>query len=383
MNPSDIGLVETLCSTVGNPAAWSTTLGKMVERLGANHALLVDIGSSPQPSSLVESFGLDETDVARFTSERAWNLWRPLHHIVPIGRPVLQREMISDRDMERAEFYQELVRPTGGFHSLSVHQTTGGRSHQLILCRLKSKGEFEQEDADRFQPLLPHLLSAYIAHKRLQLAESRIDGLAAALDRLEDGIILLNDAGRVDFVNANAQLIVEQAEIWLATTKGIEQGGTGLPIRLRDAVLAFHHDPQRRQRRLYVETTKGKGDWVIVEILSLSRFGLAMRNLAQAQTAVLLKPLTNHPQIDRQALQDLYQLTSRESEVAALLAGGKSLEAIGKKTDLTANTVRFYLKQIYAKMGVSNQAGLVAALRPFVLRTRPLWSGSDCSRPDQ
>ncbi len=59
-------------------------------------------------------------------------------------------------------------------------------------------------------------------------------------------------------------------------------------------------------------------------------------------------------------------MTIRESEIAALLAEGKPLDAIIKTTGLTGNTVRFYLKQIYAKMGVANQAGLVAALRPFV-----------------
>ncbi len=292
MTPSDIALIEALYSAVGNTSAWSVALGKMVERIGANHALLVDIGCSTQPSRLMESFGLDSADVARFTSERAWTLWRPLQHIVPIGRPVLQREMISDRDMERADFYQELVRPTGGFHSLAVHQTGGGGSHQLILCRLKWKGEFEQADADRLQPTLPYLLSAYSAHTRLQLAESRISSLAAVLDRLEDGIILLNDAGRVDFVNANALFIVDQPEIWLAKTRGVEKQGAGVNIRVRDVVKAFHHDPQRRQRRLYVETVEGSGDWIIVDILSLSRFGLAMQGLTEAHTAILLKPLT-------------------------------------------------------------------------------------------
>lgn len=58
-------------------------------------------------------------------------------------------------------------------------------------------------------------------------------------------------------------------------------------------------------------------------------------------------------------LKSRYFLTERESEVVALLARGRSKTAIGEKLFLSENTVKTYVKNVYAKLDVHTKQELL------------------------
>ncbi len=58
--------------------------------------------------------------------------------------------------------------------------------------------------------------------------------------------------------------------------------------------------------------------------------------------------------------RDPNQLTPREQEMLALVAEGKSNTAIARELHLTENTVKFHLRNIYAKLGVTNRTEAAA-----------------------
>lgn len=55
-------------------------------------------------------------------------------------------------------------------------------------------------------------------------------------------------------------------------------------------------------------------------------------------------------------------LNEREAQVVALLAAGASNKLIGRKLGLSENTIKFHLKKIFAKLGVTSRKAVVAAL---------------------
>src|SRR5205823_5409743 len=63
----------------------------------------------------------------------------------------------------------------------------------------------------------------------------------------------------------------------------------------------------------------------------------------------------------RQTAQD--QLTQRELEILRLIAEGLNNQAIAGRLFLTLGTVKWYLKQIYSKLGVSSRTQAIAAVR--------------------
>ena len=61
-------------------------------------------------------------------------------------------------------------------------------------------------------------------------------------------------------------------------------------------------------------------------------------------------------------------LTARERELLAALANGWTNLQIAARTGITRNTVKYHLKNLYDKLGVSNRAMAVAL---FMSATRP------------
>jgi len=60
----------------------------------------------------------------------------------------------------------------------------------------------------------------------------------------------------------------------------------------------------------------------------------------------------------RQA-QQLYNLSPRETSVITALAAGKTDKAIAITLDVSPETVRWYLKNVRYKMGVSTRTGIL------------------------
>jgi DNA-binding CsgD family transcriptional regulator len=58
-------------------------------------------------------------------------------------------------------------------------------------------------------------------------------------------------------------------------------------------------------------------------------------------------------------LMELYALTPAEAELAQCLSQGNSLEAAAKSRNVTLNTARSQLKQIFAKTNTNRQGELL------------------------
>ena len=79
----------------------------------------------------------------------------------------------------------------------------------------------------------------------------------------------------------------------------------------------------------------------------------------QVAVLVLIVEPGRRARIDPTVVAAVLGLTPAESRVAAALAEGASVRDIAQATGRQANSVRFLLKQIYRKQGLSGQAALV------------------------
>ena len=82
-------------------------------------------------------------------------------------------------------------------------------------------------------------------------------------------------------------------------------------------------------------------------------------DLVQARLAVFVKDPEADTSIDPAVLSDLYCLTPTETEVARLLASGRSVAEIASRLRISTDTVRWHLKRVFNKTGSRNQADLV------------------------
>ena len=70
-------------------------------------------------------------------------------------------------------------------------------------------------------------------------------------------------------------------------------------------------------------------------------------------------------------LRERYGLTPREVEVALLVLHGQGVKPIADQLELSANTVRTHLHNIFAKTRTHRQAELVGLLLTTTIRQRP------------
>jgi LuxR family maltose regulon positive regulatory protein len=70
-------------------------------------------------------------------------------------------------------------------------------------------------------------------------------------------------------------------------------------------------------------------------------------------------------------------LTAREAQVVRLLMEGNSNEAIGSALAITERTVRFHLRNVFAKLAVDNRVQAVSkAIQLGLIDRTPTQSGS-------
>ena len=65
------------------------------------------------------------------------------------------------------------------------------------------------------------------------------------------------------------------------------------------------------------------------------------------------------PGVDPELVAASLDLTPAEARVAVMLSEGKAVRAISKALDCQENTVRFHVKQMHHKLGISRRGELV------------------------
>ncbi len=79
--------------------------------------------------------------------------------------------------------------------------------------------------------------------------------------------------------------------------------------------------------------------------------------------AVIVEPIVATPLNERRdLLMQLYKLTATEIRIASSIASGHSPREVAMADDISYETVRTHLRNIYAKLGVNSRVGLVSLL---------------------
>ena len=89
-------------------------------------------------------------------------------------------------------------------------------------------------------------------------------------------------------------------------------------------------------------------------------------DLSFNQESILLLNFVSQVTKHRRAVRPLSDnslLSAREQEILEQLASGRANKEIARRFELTENTVKFHLKNIYAKLGVNSRTQAIAKAR--------------------
>ncbi len=125
----------------------------------------------------------------------------------------LREKRVSDRDLERSEFYQSLLRPLDLWHVaiVNVHRDASVLAPMGFL-RTHKERPFSESELLSLRRLAPHLNRALRVTLRLLEMEACADASAEMGERALTAIVVTDAFGRVAEANGLARVILEEAD---------------------------------------------------------------------------------------------------------------------------------------------------------------------------
>ena len=272
--------------------------------------------------------------------------------------------VVSNSELARTDFYNDQMRPHKLWHGL-IANIYRDREHLVGLAsyRTASAGAYEATETAHLALLLPHLYRSIRVFIRL----TSIGALAAAgteiINRLPQGIIVTDAAGRVGFANSAAEAMIAESD--------------GLTIR--DGVLQTSRRKETEQLvRLIgeaagVPVAKGRVEIMRTGAMQVSRpsmrqplplvvapmrFGDSSPRGPLAVSIIISDP-ERLPEATAETLVRLYRLTAAEAKLAVLLIRGHSPRAAADELGVTINTVRTHIRHLLLKTETERLTDLV------------------------
>ena len=358
-----LDLIDHIYGAVVEPAEWQGFVDKLSEAYdGAAVAFALQVPGVPSATGAIYQVGFQLEYRARFVEYVIRGLpWEEARRNQFVGAFGLASDVFPDGDVAETDFYKEWMAPQGlepvgpiG-HTIALHQ--GVPVASLNIFRFGGGGPFRREDLELGDLLVPHLARAY----RLHADQAEKMALSEAINRLPMGVILLDSQGAKVLANESVEAITKLDD-GFTLSDGVPQAARDeddqlLQSLIREAILAKAEGIRPDSNVMGVSRPSGRRAFPLMVTPLLS--GLPDGALHDAVVVLFISDLEASSLERSEALRALYSLTHAEIELVELLCDGLSLEEAAHRREVTMNTARSQLKQIFAKTNTSRQGELV------------------------
>ncbi|MCL4837397.1 MAG: helix-turn-helix transcriptional regulator [Thermoanaerobaculia bacterium] len=356
-------LVERIYAAALEPHLWSELLLRIAHAVSSPGAVLQVQATATGEVLFAAAGGIEEAILRDYTEH--WAAGDPRLAVgFPrrVGQTLSAEEHIDARTFRRSAIYNEFLGPLGLGATLGaiVHADREIFVAAAAQRSLRPEG-FSPEEKRRFAAYVPHLArAAKIGHELGAAAAARRE-LAAALDRLARGVLLLDARMGVRFANRYVEEVLAEAD--------------GLHLE-RGALVAAHPADSASLRALVAgagaraETGAARaGGYLAVRRRSLRRPlallvspvppELSALVAGRAAAMVFVVDPERRLVLPAEALRQLYGLTPAEARLTLALAEGMGIPEAAEQLGITRETAKSTLRTIFAKTGARRQAELV------------------------
>jgi len=361
-------LIASIYDAALDPGAWPVLLNKLADALSARCGFI----GSHNASTNVTAMTAPRTDpeylrwYTEYWASRAF-LWKGLAKL-PVGTVMVREMIISRAEFCRTDFYNEWCRPRGVEAVIATNLLLEGPlSTVMAAYRPYAEGDFDATETRLFAELIPHLQRAVRLQLRLADLDGQLEGSAEILDRLVQGVILVDAEARVIFAN-------RAAESMLRAGRGLVLGRAGLRAEIPGET--------RRLRRMIADCAEPRpGRGGAGGRLRLSReHGMPLTvlvaphhtrfcwiDVVRPRAVLFIADPEATAALSQQWLREDFGLTSAEAAVAVEVLEADGLRAVARRLGISLATARTHLAHVFDKTGTRRQAELVRLL----LRSQP------------
>ncbi|KVQ59223.1 helix-turn-helix transcriptional regulator [Burkholderia territorii] len=278
----------------------------------------------------------------------------------PLGEFVCCQDHLTERDVERSEFFQDYQIPSGIRYLMGMRFARPGSDDILLgLLRAYGRPPYSPEERANLTGMAGHLQRAINLWQDARVLRRDAALGNELMEELGLSIFTLDRHSRVVYVNAAAEALLRAT-----TCLKLEHGhlsATSAPQNdaLKAAVTRVART--RKSENLALAGTVSAAHEVFLGIASLSG---QIRGGALGDAAILItaRRRSAAPLVVAQQLRQAFGLTSAEAAVAEALIGGKTPEECAAIAGVSLSTVRTQLRAIYEKTHSRNQAEAVGRM---------------------
>ncbi|WP_171016097.1 helix-turn-helix transcriptional regulator [Ramlibacter sp. 2FC] len=367
-------LMHLVYEAAVQPARWSEAVAAVAASMGANKGLLFTPYLGPQDGGLVFPWNISEADLQRWATRYIeHDIWAAAlleRGPVPEGSVYVGEDLVPRAVLEQSVFFREFLCGMGIGHLCTgfvFAGTPGLPATALSIFRPFEAPPFSRDDQAWLRLLVPHLSRALGVMHRLDTARLQTASILSALSRLSFGVALLNERREVLHLNEAARAVITRGDG--LTVNGQQQldaqGHTAGAPSLTQWLTTVHaldqHEPTHFSDGFSVSRGKPGQRYA----LQCSPLPSSAAWIAEGESVRFVVFITDPAAVrlpGSTRLRQLYGFTEGQARVARTLAGGNSYKTTARLLNISEETVRSHVKEIYAKAHVNRLADLVRIL---------------------
>jgi DNA-binding CsgD family transcriptional regulator len=259
----------------------------------------------------------------------------------------------------RGIFANEFYRPTGLVETLGGNLFADKSRTSLIgLHRGRDRPAFDDDEIAHVERLMPHIRRVLQLRRAFARLGATAAGLADTVDRLEAGVVLLDQAGKGIFANR--------------AMREIARSGDGLALNRDGQPFPTNLEARRRLNGLTEAVRQGGagGTLVVPRLRSARAYAMLvapwgwpetdgpLKGAGRGGALILVHDPASRP-TDAAILKECLGLTEGAAKLVAALAGQDDLKSFAEREGITIHTARFHLRTALYRTGARTQAELV------------------------
>jgi len=367
-------LLGMLYAAPTSPERWVDFLRATCSVIGAENAALIGHDVATREHRLFGSLGDSiPAEGADLYADRYWEYDEWTRRGLPrlgAGRVVIGTEVWPKAEFFQSVFYNEFLKQFDICFLISVGTRNLHKQFEVLsIYRGHADQDFDPMEVAILEMLSPHLQNALAMRRRLAMLETRIADFENALNLIESALVLLNEVGRVVFVNAAANAVLGQNSGLRLNKSRLEAHGVAEAATLRDLIgnaaatakLKGLHGggamsvPRADSTPLHLMVSPLRSEDVIVP--------------GAAVVAVFLSDSERHPAVPEEVLRTLFGLTAAEARLAIYIFDGHSLSEAAELNCVSRETVKSQIASVFQKTGARRQSELVRLLARLPLKS--------------
>lgn len=279
---------------------------------------------------------------------------------LPDGKVVHVRDLYSEQELRASPTYNEAL-PRGDYQN-SLNVRLNGPSDtriSFVVANPVNGSDWSSAQVEMIMRILPHLRQYVGFRQALVDAEALGTSLTGLLDNSKSGVIQLDWRGQIVATNDAAQDILRRGD-GLSDQSGILRAWSPSDDADLQELLG-RALPSFGDQGVSGSMTVRRPSILPRLALQISPVGSSQQDFRPLRVAaiVLVVDPARRTRIDPELVAEALGLTPAESQVAVVLAEGKTVQEIAAATGRKESTIRWHMHHICSKHGISRQVELV------------------------